>query len=248
MNAVIKKFRPKKEANNAGKSVPVKDASKKSLEKHLKKVHSYESSQLQRILQSEKRAWRVATGAALIAVLSWIAIVIMLPLREIEAYVVRVNDTTGAVDVLTTSNEVFVSNNEALDNYWVSKFLHSYESYDWFTIQSDYDTVGALTTRTVGAEYEKKWEGSDAFHLKYKDTVRVYIEIESIIPTSENVRTVRFTRFTESLNRQNKVTEEKLVALIGYSYERTLKMTPTQRLANPIGFYVRSYRVDREIN
>ncbi len=85
-----------------------------------------------RIKQSEKRAWRCCILFTIIAVLQGIGLVCLLPLKTIEPFVIRVDNNTGLVDVVSTlasHGEIKLQVQELMDKYWL---LHQvqYHSHD----------------------------------------------------------------------------------------------------------------------
>ncbi|EDO7342202.1 hypothetical protein GKJ49_08940 [Campylobacter coli] len=65
----------------------------------------YEASFRYLIEKSNKRAWLIAFISIFIAIISIIAVVLLTPLKTIEPYVIRVDNTTGMVDILTMLDE-----------------------------------------------------------------------------------------------------------------------------------------------
>ncbi|EHP7178110.1 type IV secretion system protein [Campylobacter jejuni] len=72
----------------------------------------YEASFRYLIEKSNKRAWLIAFISIFIAIISIIAVVLLTPLKTIEPYVIRVDNTTGMVDILTMLDEKEIKANE----------------------------------------------------------------------------------------------------------------------------------------
>ena len=84
---------------------------------------TYESSIRYLVEKSNQRAWVVAFAAVCVSVLSIMAITFMLPLKTVEPYVIRVDNTTGMVDIITSVDKETLTSNEALDKYFTSKYV-----------------------------------------------------------------------------------------------------------------------------
>jgi type IV secretory pathway component VirB8 len=123
---------------------------------------NWESTRINLVEKSEQRAWRVVTVLAICIVLLAVAIALMLPLKENTPYVIRVDNTTGVPDIVTAMDTKGVSFDEVMDKYWLAQYVRAHETYDWYTLQKDYDTVGLLSTARVGQEYAALFDGKGA--------------------------------------------------------------------------------------
>lgn len=209
---------------------------------------NWEVSRIEQIERSERRAWRIATIAVLSSAVLVVAIALMMPLKENTPYVVRVDNATGVPDIITSMDSKGVKFDEVMDKYWLAQYVRAHETYDWFTLQKDYDTVGLLSSPVVGAEYAQLFEGKDALDKKYSNGVRVNVEIISVVPHSKSIGTVRFTKTTKRVDdAASPGTVTRWVATIGYEYRRASGIRESARLVNPFGFQVTSYRVDPEM-
>jgi type IV secretion system protein VirB8 len=135
---------------------------------------------------------------------------------------------------------------EVVNKYWLNKYVLNRESYDWETLQTAYDTTVLLSSAAVQQEYAAMFDGPHARQEAWGSRFRVVVHVRSITPgTSSNTATVRFTRKREEANGAPPV-EESLVATIGFRYSGAA-MREEDRLVNPLGFEVTSYRVDPEV-
>lgn len=210
----------------------------------LKDAQTFEASRLDSLVKSERRAWTVASVAVGLCVLGIAAHYTLPPRVETQPYMVRVDNVTGMVDVVTVMDDQTVTGNEALDKSHLARYVTARESYNWYTLQKDYDNVGLMSSDDIGADYAALWSGENARQDQYRDRVTVDVDLISVVPNSDGIGTVRFiTRTT----RNNVVSKASYVATIGYTYRNTSRMVESVRLANPMGFTVLSYRVDAEI-
>jgi len=212
------------------------------------KALDWESSKIRMIAKSERKAWVVAAAAVGVTVLLSLAIFMMLPLKENTPYVMRVDNVTGAVDIVTALDVKTMKYDEVMDKYWLAQYVRARETYDWYTLQRDYNAVGLLSAPIIGAEYTALFEGKDALDKKYGNTIRTTVEIVSVIPNGRNIGTVHFiktSRRTDDPKATGSVT--KWVATLGYEYRNPSMIREQHRLVNPFGFQVLSYRVDPEM-
>ena len=209
---------------------------------------NWESSRVLSIEKSERRAWRVAFASVGVAVLAIAAIAMMMPLKESVPYVIRVDNTTGVPDIVTAITDKAVTGDEVMDKYWLAQYVRARETYDWYTLQRDYNTVGLLSSANVGQGYAQLFEGKDALDKTYGKTVRATVEILSVVPTGKNTGTVRFIKTTKRVDQEGSPgTVTKWVATVAYEYRSTALIKESARLVNPFGFQVLTYRVDPEM-
>ena len=197
--------------------------------------------------RSARRAWRVAGAAVGLTVLSWLALVLLLPLKQTVPFVIRVDNATGVPDVVTTLADRRVAYDDVIDKYWLAQYVRARETYDWYTLQRDYNTVGLLSAPVVGAEYAKRFEGADALDKKWGNAVRATVEIISVVPTVKGTAMVRFRKTTQRVADTGPGEVASWVATVAYEYRNPSKIKESLRLVNPFGFQVLSYRVDPEL-
>jgi len=210
---------------------------------------TWEASHVVLVERSERRAWFIALASIIANVLLILAIVCMMPLKENTPYVIRVDNTTGIPDILTAMDKKDVHFDEIMDKYWLAQYVQAHETYDWYTLQKDYDTVGFLSSKQVGQEYAAIFDGKDALDKKYGKSIRVSTEIISIVPNGKGIGTVRFIKKVKSTDESNtpRAAVTKWIATIAYEYKKPSIIRESIRLTNPFGFQVLSYRVDPEM-
>ena len=234
--------------NRATEPAPSAEPEKSKGEKLHEAALNWEASRVLLVEKSERRAWTIATFAVVCAVLLVVAIALMLPLKENTPYVIRVDNTTGVPDIVTAMDTKGVRFDEVMDKYWLAQYVRAHETYDWYTLQKDYDTVGLLSSARVGQEYAALFEGKDALDKKYGSSVRVTVEIVSVVPNGKGIGTVRFIKTTKRVDDPNSPgSVTKWVATVAYEYRNPSLMRESARLVNPFGFQVLSYRVDPEM-
>jgi type IV secretory pathway component VirB8 len=206
----------------------------------------WDASRIEQIEKSEQRAWNIAYGACGLVVFALLAIVLLMPLKDTVPYVVRVNDVTGAVDVMTVLEDQRITYEEAVDKYWLAQFVRARETYDYYTLQHDYDTTRMLSSPPVGKQYTDQFEGDNALDKKLGKTMRITVDVISVSPDGNGAAIVRFTKSTARADSPDYKTVSHYVASIGYEYRNPSKLNADERLLNPLGFWVTSYRADQE--
>lgn len=200
------------------------------------------------IEQSNKRMWLIAGVSGLIAILSIIAVLLLTPLKEVEPYVIRVDNTTGAVDIISVLNEEQITENEALDKHFIAQYVKSREGYFYDMLNNDYTLVQLFSIPSVAESYRALYQGDKARDVVFKNFVQVSVDILSITLADSNgtkTATIRTNLRTKNRNSGEENVSYKVVTL---SYEYQIgKIDERHRLLNPLGFKVLTYRTDEEI-
>ena len=209
----------------------------------------YEASFQYLIEKSNKRAWIIAFVSAFIAFLSIIAVLLLTPLKTIEPYVIRVDNTTGMVDILTMLNEKEIKTNEALDKYFIAQYVKAREGYFYEILNQDYLLTQLMSSEKVANEYRAIYEGENARDQILKNSNEVRVEIISIVLGESNgvkTSTIRANIITKNLNTRGITSSTKVITL---SYDYLLaKASEENRLLNPLGFKVLTYRIDNAVD
>lgn len=208
----------------------------------------WETSRIQQIEQSERRAWGVALAACLCVVMLSAAFAVVVLRKEIVPFVVRVDNTTGYTDVVNELDANTVSQDEVLNKYWLSRYIHARETYNWQTLQDDYNAVKLLSIKDAFTEYAIQFEGKEAIDKKYGNNFRATVDIVTIVPHAKNIATVRFVKTIKRTDDVRSQGDKKnYVATVNFEYRSAAVLSEKDRLVNPLGFQVRSYRVDSEM-
>lgn len=215
------------------------------LNRYLEESRGLERDFIGEILASRKIAWRVACGFGLLALLAFITAIVAARREAPTPMVLRIDNSTGSVDVLTTIAKQEKTYGEIVDIYWLNTYVLNRESYDYNSIQMLYDTTALLSTPEVQREYYSIYDGQDARDKVLKDHTRIIVKILSITPDLGGGKaTVRYTSQEKSSNGQVG-TLNHLIATIAYKYTDA-PIGLVDRRINPLGFQVTSYRTDPE--
>jgi type IV secretion system protein VirB8 len=216
------------------------------LDRYLEEARGLERDYLDELVRSKRAAWRVAGVAVVLLALAVIALAAIQPLKRVEGFVLRVDNATGAVDLVTTLKDGQASYGEVVDRYFINKYILNREGYDYETLQTAYDTTVLLSSGGVQREYAALFEGPKARDKVLSSRARIAVRVRSITPGSTG--NTALVRFASRLARDDGQSdpEQSLVATIGFRYVAT-PMHEQDRLVNPLGFQVVSYRVDPEV-
>ncbi|WP_103634729.1 virB8 family protein, partial [Campylobacter concisus] len=188
--------------------------------------------------------------ALLIAIISVIAVCLLTPLKSVEPYVIRVDNTTGMVDIITSVNKAEFTGNEALDKYFSTTYVKAREGYYYDILQSDYELVQILSYPNVASDYLRIYEGENSRDKVLKDDYEVEVDIVSVTlgnSAGAPTATIRFNQITRKKGEKIAVSNKAKIVTLSYDYQPNTLTTEEERIKNPLGFKVSTYRVDDEI-
>ena len=210
---------------------------------------TYESSIRYLVEKSNQRAWIIAFIAVFVSVLSIMAITFMLPLKSVEPYVIRVDNTTGMVDIITSVDKETFTNNEALDKYFTSRYVKAREGYFYNILQEDYILTQILSSPEVAKDYIRLYEGTNSRVEILQNKEEISIDIISVtLGNSAGIKTatIRFNAKQRLIGSDTYQNTAK-IATLSYDYSPQSLSTEEERLKNPLGFKVLNYRIDEEV-
>jgi type IV secretion system protein VirB8 len=222
-----------------------KSVKEDEFKRYLAEARSWETDKVAAEARSRKVAWAVAIGAAVVACLGVTSTALMALKDPPPPTVLRVNDSTGAVDVLSTLTEAKVSYGETVDKYFSQWYIRYREGYSREIAEEYYSNVGLLSS---GAEQQRYYEWFNPKNPKspvklYGDYAKSRIVIKSTSFMKSNVALVRYQR--EVLRGNDAPEISHWVATITFKYS-PLPMSEKDRAINPLGFQVVEYRNDSD--
>lgn len=190
-------------------------------------------------------AW-MAILSLLIAFASLIAMLIVLPLKEIRPYVVMVDRATGESEQIVASRPANLSEEQAVRESELVRYITDRETYDVSDNDSRIRQVLEISDAGAATSLRSLWNRTaDDFPPKvYGRNTLITVRIRSVSLLDDNTAQVRFMRHLERENLQP--VERDFVATIGFEFRPRVERRLDQVWQNPLGFTVTSYRVDAE--
>ncbi len=215
-----------------------------SLKSYFDKARRFDQDRMIQIERSNRVAWSIAIVSGLIAGISIFAVAGLTPLKTVEPFVVRVDNSTGIVDVVSALTSTAGTYDEAVTKYFAARYVRAREGYIWSEAQENFRTVALLSTQAEQTRFAALYRGSNAESPQniYGRAATARIDIASISLINQNVVSVRYMR---TITRGDDVRTTHWVATLTYSYANA-PMSSTDRLVNPLGFVVSDYRADPE--
>ena len=141
---MMKKEQPKQSNKQGNKS-----ADNKAALEFVTAARAFEKSEIDMVRRNSKIAWRIAGVSLLLVGLMAGAIAGLTPLKQVQPFVVRVDNATGATDIVTTVKQKEESYGEVMDKYWLTQYIQYREGYDWQTIQDSYNATMLMSAPLI---------------------------------------------------------------------------------------------------
>jgi type IV secretion system protein VirB8 len=215
-----------------------------SLKAYFDRARRFDQDRAMQIERSSRIAWSIASVSAVIAGVAVFAVAGLTPLKTVEPFVVRVDNATGIVDVVSALTSTAGTYDEAVTKYFAAKYVRAREGYVWSEAEENFRTIALLSTQAEQARFSDIYRGSNPQSPQnvYGRAATARITIASISLINENVVSVRYMR---TITRGEEARSSHWVATLTYSYANA-PMSATDRLVNPLGFAVSDYRADPE--
>lgn len=194
-------------------------------------------------------AWGGGLGW-LTAIVACAALMALMPLKRVEPFVIRVDNTTGIVDVVpTVAGEVAAS--EAVTRYFLAHYVQTCERFNFSTAESDYEECAALHAPQRNQAWAARWARSNPESPlnKYVDgsSVRAQVTSVSFFERGSGVRDLAQVRYVLGRRSAEGAAEQSShwIATVQYAYADPPK-DPRARRWNPLGFKVLEFRPEPE--
>jgi type IV secretion system protein VirB8 len=224
---------------------------KAELEGYFREAESWDTNRVAHALRSVKLAGWTAAAGWVCAVACAVALVLLMPLKRVEPFVVRVDNATGVVDVVPMYDGQ-ATPQEAVTRYFLTHYVTTCERFNFSTAESDYEECGAFHSPARNQIWYSQWTATNpASPLNvHKDgsTVRAQVTSVSFFTRANGIIDLAQVRYLKAL-RQGAGSEEvfsRWVATIQYSYTKPANDPKTRRW-NPLGFKVVEFKTEPEV-
>jgi len=222
-----------------------------ALEDYFREAESWDADRTAQYRRSARAAWWVAGAGWLCAVATATALMLLMPLKRVDPFVVRVDNSTGIVDVVPVYAGRATAE-ESVTRYFLTHYLTVCERFNFATAESDYEECGAFHSAQRNQAWYALWTATNpASPLNvHKDgsTVRVQVNSVSFFTRSSGLSDLAQVRYLKAA-RQGTGAEESFthwVATVQYAYTEPAKDPKTRRW-NPLGFKIADFRSEPEV-
>jgi type IV secretion system protein VirB8 len=217
---------------------------------YFQEAASWDADRLARADRYTTRAWRVAGAGWVCALACAVALAVLMPLKRVEPFVVRVDNSTGIVDVVPVYTGD-ASMQQTVTRYFLSHYVSVCERFNFSTAESDYEECGAFHAAQRNQAWYAQWNPSNpASPLNvHKDgsIVRAQVESVSFFQRGSGVTDLAQVRYVTAERSGNGADEHvsHWIATIQYAYAQPSR-DPKVRRWNPLGFKVVEFTAEAE--
>lgn len=198
-------------------------------------------------LVKAKFAMYVALSMMFVAVLESIALIVLMPLKTVQPYVIQVEKSSGYTQVARPLATEALAD-EALSRFFVNRYVLARETYDWHEVQTDFDVVREMSSADVFSAYKGLMYSKDGPLNRFGENLRAVATVSGISFLNDHTAQVRLT--IEVKNNAGEVANgygvRNWIATVSFDYPNG-HMSDDQRLINPLDFRVTAYRLDPEV-
>jgi len=223
----------------------------KSLAMYFDEAASWDADRAAQALRSSRIAWGVAAAAMFVAVVASCAVMLLAPLKHVEPFVIRVDDTTGLVDVVP----VYMGTGalpEAVTRYLLTHYVQVCEQFYWSTAERDYEECGAFNSAGRNQAWAGLWALSNPnspLNL-HKDGSEVSVHVVSVsffqrATGTTDLAQIRYIRTTRTGDDAGEHATH-WIANVQFTYTKP-SSDVVARQWNPLGFRILEFRTEQEV-
>ncbi len=221
------------------------------IEAYFRDARSWDADRIAGVRRGERTAWRIAAAGCFCAVTASAALLLLMPLKRVEPFVIRVDNSTGTVDVVPVyAGRATMA--ESVTRYFLSHYVQVCERFNFSTAESDYQECGAFH----GAQRNQAWyalwnPNNPASPLNvHKDGSSVLVQIASVsfFKRASGVTDLAQVRYLKA-ERQAGGSAPRIshwIATMEYAYTAPAS-DPDVRRWNPLGFKVVDFVAEPEV-
>jgi len=196
--------------------------------------------------KSRRLAWAIAVVALGLAAIQSFVLLAILPLKTKETVTLLVDRTTGFTEVLDPNGAKTIRADEALTQSLLAQYVVSRERLDPGLVNRDYRKTALWSSGAARQTYLGRMaqDNPESPIRGLNPNQKTHIDIKSVSQLSPGQALVRFDTFRESTSGQ-KERVDSWISAMRYTFIDA-PMSFDDRLLNPLGFQVSSYRRDPE--
>ena len=197
--------------------------------------------------RSERRAWRIAVAALIIAALACACLVLMMPIRQVIPYLVTVDRVSGQNELVSLAADQPASLRIIEAKYWVGQYVRTRERIDKSWMETDFLSVIRWSGKIEAQSYAASIAALLAADRQGKRMVETRVDILSIGLIDDTHAVVRFLRSPLPASSIPSLTASRGTATLVFAINPMLIGKERDLIDNPLGFRVESYRVDNDL-
>jgi type IV secretion system protein VirB8 len=221
------------------------------LDTYFGEAASWDNDRLVQAQRATRTAWRAAGAASICALAATVALALLLPLKRVDPFVIRVDSSTGIIDVVP----VYTGQaplNEAVTRYFLTHYVTICERFNLASAESDYEECGAFHGAQRNQAWYALWNPSNPHSPLnlHRDGSVVTAQVQSVsfFKRASGVADLAQVRYlkAESAGPGQQARVSHWIATIEYAYTAPAA-DPRVRRWNPLGFRLLDFIAEPEI-
>lgn len=209
-------------------------------------AHAFEDEVFFRLRSQRNTAVWISVLSIILASLCVIALVTILPLKEIQPFVVLVDKTTGEAERIVQVRPTTLNERDLIRQSYLVSYVTDRETYDPADNEKRIFDVLAQSRGQAEESLRALWNsGNPEFPPAVHGAgVRLTVRILNVSLLSENSAQVRFRKTREQSGIAP--VSRDFVATVGFEFDPRRERNLETAWRNPLAFYANSWRVDAE--
>jgi type IV secretion system protein VirB8 len=219
------------------------------LASYFREAVSWDIDRRAQAIRRARIAWIVAGAGWMCAVAVSVALTLLMPLKTVEPYVIRVDNSTGIVDIVPTYAG-HAEMGETVARYLLTHYVTVCEGFSYSTAERDYEECGAYHGVKRNTEWYNLWNQTNpASPLNVnKDGSGVRVQVTAVTFFRKANGTSELAQVRYLKGRSLPGATEQLthwIATIEYAWV-TPSSDPKSRQWNPLGWRVTDFHTEPE--
>ena len=219
------------------------------LKAYFEEAASWDADRAAMVRARARIAWIVAGVASLCTVLSVTTLLLMMPLKTVEPFLIRVDTRTGIIDSVpayTGAGEI----DEVITRSLLTRYVLTCQRYYFALAENDYFECGSFHSASANQAWAALWSRSnpDSPLNKYGEDTHVRVQVSGItFFSTPGVARLAQVRYLTARRRGDAGPEvlTHYMATVQYEYGKPSKDLK-RRQWNPLGFRVVEFKPEVE--
>jgi len=221
------------------------------LEAYFSEAVGWDVDRVEQARRQARTAWRAAAVASICALSASVALGLLMPLKRVDPFVIRVDNSTGIVDVVPVYTGQ-APMDEAVTRYFLTHYISVCERFNVATAESDYEECGAFHSAARNQAWYALWNPANPrspLNL-HRDGSEVLAQVQAVsfFKRANGVADMAQVRY-QKVERSAAGAPQHVshwVATVQYTYTSP-SADPRVRRWNPLGFRLLEFVAEPEV-
>ncbi len=216
-----------------------------AFDEYIKEARSFDIDRMHGMRVRMRIAMALTVLFGLMTIALALAVATLTPLKTVEPFVIRVDNSTGIIDTIHALKESPNDYDEAITRYFAAKYVRAREGFQLSEAEHNFRLISLLSSPEEQNRFAKWYSGNNPESPQnIYQNMTAMVTIKSISFLSKDLIQVRYYKTVRESNGKENISH--WVAILNVSYINALISTE-DRLINPLGFQVSEYRSDPEV-